>query len=229
MNADRNARLGALGGIVAVVLFLVGFGLVTSGAPSLDSTGDVWAKFFSDHRTRIQIGITIIGVGLFFFIWFLGSLRTAMGAAEGDSQRLASIAFGAGLVGATILLVGITATATAAFRPGDPDSYVTQALSDFGVLVAGPGAAAFTAFSAAMAIAGYRHGALPAPVAGFSALSAITQPLAYGVVFTTSGAFAGDGVLGAYVPVLTFSIAVITASWALYRGHTPAAAASTSR
>jgi hypothetical protein len=221
MNTDRYARLGALGGIVAVVLFIVGFGLVTSGAPSLDSTGDVWAAFFSDHRTRIQVGVTIIGLGLFFFLWFLGSLRGAIAVAEGGSGRLASIAFGSGVVGAALLLVGITATATAAFRPGDPDAYVTQAISDFGLLVAGPAAAAFTAFSAAVAIAGYRHRALPAPVAGFSALSAITQPLAYGVVFTTSGVFAADGVLGAFVPVITFSLAVVTASWVLYRGYTP--------
>ncbi len=221
MENDRYARLGAWGGLVSVVLFVVGFGLATSGAPSLDSTGDVWGAFFSDHRTRIQIGVMIIGFGGFFFIWFLGSLRSAIAAAEGGVGRLASIAFGSGLVGVTILLVGVTATATAAFRPGDPDAYVTQLISDFGLLVAGPGAAAFTAFSAATAIAGYRHRALPAPVAGFSALSAITQPLAYGVVFTTSGVFAADGVLGAFVPIITFSLAVLTASVVLARGYTP--------
>ncbi len=38
-----------------------------------------------------------------------------------------------------------------------------------------------------------------------------------GVVFSTSGAFAADGVLGFIVPVLTFAIAILTASWALSR------------
>jgi hypothetical protein len=224
MDNDLNARRGAAGGIVAVVLFFVGFGSFTSGAPGFDASGTAWASFFTDHATRIQIALTAIGVGIFFFIWFLGSLRSAIAAAEGGTGRLASIAYGAGLVSAAMLLVGITAAATAAFRPEQVDPNLTRALNDFGALIGGPAAASFTAFSAAVAIAGYRHGALPAPVAGFSALSAITQPLAFGVVFCTTGAFAADGVLGAYVPVATFSLALITASWTLARGWTPAKA-----
>jgi len=221
MDNDRNARRGAAGGIVSVLLFVFGFGLLTSGAPGFDASGRDWAAQFTDHATRIQIGLTIIAVGLFFFVWFLGSLRAAIAAAEGGTGRLASIAYGAGLVSVAVLVVGLTATATAAFRPEEVDANLTRALNDFGVLIAGPAAAAFTALFAATAIAGYRHGALPAPIAGFSALSAITQPLAFGVVFTTSGAFAADGVLGGYVPFVTFGIAILTASWTLARGWTP--------
>jgi len=215
MDNDRNARRGAAGGIVAVLLFVFGFGLLTSGAPGFDAPGRDWAAQFTDHATRIQIGL------LFFFVWFLGSLRAAIAAAEGGTGRLASIAYGAGLVSVAVLVVGLTATATAAFRPEEVDPNLTRALNDFGVLIGGPAAAAFTALFAATAIAGYRHGALPAPIAGFSALSAITQPLAFGVVFTTSGAFAADGVLGGYVPFATFGIAILTASWTLARGYTP--------
>jgi hypothetical protein len=223
MGEDRYARWGAAGGIVAVVLFVVGFGLYTSGAPGFDASGNDVAKHFADHATRIQIGLTTIAVGLFFFIWFLGSLRSAIAAAEGGSGRLASIAYGAGLISVAALAVGLTGGATAALRPEEVDPNLTRALNDFGILIGGPAAGAFTALFAATAIAGYRHKALPAPIAGFSALSAITQPFAFGVVFCTTGAFAADGVLGAYVPFATFGIAVLTASWTLYRGYTPPA------
>ncbi|MDX6638128.1 MAG: hypothetical protein QOJ01_1639 [Solirubrobacterales bacterium] len=221
MESDQNARRGAAGGIISVILFLVGFGMVNSGAPSYDASGTAWAAHFADHATRIQIGLAVVSAGIFFFVWFLGSLRSTITAAEGGTGRLASIAYGAGLIGAGALLMAFTGVAVAAFRPDQLDPDLTRAFNDFGALAAGPAAAAFTAFSAATAIAGYRHGALPAPVAGFSALSAITQPLGLGVMFCTTGAFAADGVLGAIVPIITFAIAVLTASWTLMRGWTP--------
>src|SRR3954453_1387102 len=218
---DRYARMGALGGIVSVVSLIVGFGLVASGAPGFDESARAWGAFINDHATRIQIGVTIVGVGIFFFLWFLGSLRSAIAAAEGGTARLASIAFGAGLVSSAILLVTLTATAAAAFRPDQVDPSLTRALNDLAAVTAGPAAGALTALFAATAIAGYRHRFVPPWVAGFSALAAIPQPLAFGVVFCTSGAFAADGVLGFVVPVLTFAVAIVTASWAL--GRSPAA------
>ncbi len=224
MANDQYERRGAAGGIASVIALIVGFGMVTSSAPGFDSSGQDYASFFSDHQSRIQIGLLIVSLGIFAFIVFLGSLRSAIATAEGGTGRLAAIAYGAGLLSAGILIVGISAFAVAAFRPDELDPNVTRAFSDFGALTGGPAAAALTAFSAATAIAGYRHGALPAPVAGLSALSAITQPLALGVMFTTTGVFAADGVLGAYIPILTFAIAVASASWVLVRGWTPAQA-----
>jgi hypothetical protein len=63
-----------------------------------------------------------------------------------------------------------------------------------------------------------------APIAGFSALAAITQPLGYGVAVTDSGVFASDGVLGLVIPVITFAIAILTLSGALMRQPTPSSA-----
>jgi hypothetical protein len=217
MDNDRFARYGAATGIIAVVLILIGFSIFGSGLPSTDASSQDWGSFFTDHQSRIQLGVTIVGVGLFFFIWFLGSLRSAIAAAEGGTGRLASIAFGGGLIGVVALLLAVTAAAAAAFRPDQVDPNLTRALNDFGTLAAAPGAAGFTALFAATAIAGYRHGALPAPIAGFSALAAITQPLAYGIAVTDHGAFASDGVFGLIIPVITFSLAILTASVALMR------------
>jgi hypothetical protein len=62
--------------------------------------------------------------------------------------------------------------------------------------VSGPAAAAFTAFFAATAIAGYRYRAFPAPVAGLAALAAITQPLTFGIALTDSGPLSENGFLG---------------------------------
>jgi hypothetical protein len=227
MNNDRYARYGAAAGIIAVILFIGAFvGLVLPNAPDLNDPGSAWATFFDDHRTRIQFGVTILGVGLFFFIWFLGTLRSALAAAEGGQGRLASIAFGGGIIAIVTLLVAATAGAVAALRPTELDPNTTRALNDFGVVVGGPGAAGFTALFAATAIAGYRFKAIPAPVAGMSALAAITQPLAYGVAVTDTGVFAADGVLGGFIPVVTFVLAMVPLSIALYREPAPARSTS---
>jgi hypothetical protein len=223
MSNDRYARYGAASGILAVILIVGSFiGLVLPNAPDLDAPGTDWAGYFTDHQSRIQVGVIVLGVGLFFFIWFLGSLRSALARAEGGEGRLASVAFAGGIVATVSLLVAATAGAVAALRPEDLDPNTTRALNDLGVAVGGPGAAGFTALFAATAIVGYRYNAVPAPVAGFSALAAITQPLAYGVAVTDSGAFAGDGFLGGFIPIITFVLAVVALSGALVRQPLPA-------
>jgi hypothetical protein len=215
MEKGRHARYGATTGILAVILILVGFSIFGTDIPDADGSAQQWQNFFVDHQDRIQTGLTLAGVGLFFFVWFLGSLRDAIAGAEGGGGRLASIAHGGGLVAAGALVAGLTGYLAAAFHPQGADPSVTRALSDFGTLVAAPAAAGFTALFAAASVAGYRHGALPAPVAGISALAAIGQLFAYPTGVTDGGAFAPDGVLGLWVPVVTFAVAVLAISGTL--------------
>jgi hypothetical protein len=218
MNDDRLGRYGAASGIVAVFLLVGSFlGFILPNAPDLDAPGTDWASYFTDHQSRIQVGVIVLGVGLFFFIWFLGSLRSALARAEGGEGRLASVAFGGGIVAVVTLFIAASASAVAALRPEDLDPNTTRAFNDLGVVAGGPGAAGFTALFAATALVGYRHKAVPAPIAGFSALAAITQPLGYGVAVTDTGAFAADGLLGGFIPIITFVLAMLTLSYALVR------------
>jgi hypothetical protein len=218
MENDRLARYGAATGIIFVILIVVGFGgLVLPNIPHTDASAQEWASYFTDHQNRIQTGVTVLGVGLFFFIWSLGSLRGVLAAAEGGNARLASIAYGGGLVSAAFLVVGAGAIAAAAFRPQEVDPNLTRALNDIGTLVGAPASGAFTALFAATAVAGYRHNALPAPVAGLSALAALLQPLGLGTAVTDSGVFAASGVLGGFVPFAAFVIGYLAISIARVR------------
>ena len=214
MEKGSYARYGAATGILAVIVIAVGFLVFSTDIPDADASAQQWQSFFVDHQNRIQTGLTIAGVGLFFFIWFLGSLRDAIAGAEGG-DRLAPIAYGGGLVAVAALVAGLTGYLTAAFHPQELGPATTRALSDFGTLVAAPAAAGFTALFAAAAVAGYRLGALPAPVAGISALAAVGQLFAYPTGVTDSGAFAPDGVLGLWVPFVTFVVAVVAISGTL--------------
>jgi hypothetical protein len=216
MEEGSYSRYGAATGIIAVVLIVVGFLVFGSDIPDADAPAQQWQGFFVDHQNRIQTGMTIVGVGLFFFVWFLGSLRDAIGGAEGGGGRLASIAHGGGLVAVAALVVGVTGYLAAAFHPQGVDPNLTRAFSDFAALIAAPAAAGLTALFAAASVAGYRHGALSAPVAGISALAAIGQLFAYPTGVTDSGAFAPDGVLGLWVPFVTFVVAVVAISGTLF-------------
>jgi hypothetical protein len=215
---DRHARWGAATGFLFVILSVVAFaGLIGPNVPKLDDPATDWQTYFTDHQDRIQAGVALASVSVFFLIWFLGSVRAALAAAEGGNGRLTSVAYGGGLGMVAFFVVAMTLTAAAAYRPGDLDPNLTRALNDAAILSGGPTAAAIMAFFGATAIVGYRHKAVPAPVAGFCALAAITAPLGFGIVETESGAFAGDGVLGLYLPLLTFTVGFVALSIALYR------------
>ena len=86
MENDRLARYGAATGIVFVILLVIGFGgLVLPNVPKTDASGQEWAAYFTDHQERIQTGVVLLGLAVFFFVWSLGSLRSVLVAAEGGA------------------------------------------------------------------------------------------------------------------------------------------------
>jgi len=226
MDENRYAKYGAATGIVFVIFLVVGFLIVFPQPPDTDASAQEWAAFFKNHQDAVRAALTIVGVGLFFFIWFLGSLRSALASAEGGTGRLASVAYGGGLLAGAFFIVGLTAGLTAAYRPGELDPGVTRMLGDIFGVVGAPSAAAFLAFFAATALAGFRYGALPRWAAWLSVLGAVGQLGGFGIGVTTSGAFASDGVLGFIAPVATFLIATLAISIALFRDPLPGAAPS---
>ncbi len=221
MSEESSARFGAASGIVAAVLIVVGFLVLVPKPPAIDASAIEWGRYYVDHQDAIRAGFTVVAVSAFFFLWFLGTLRGALASAEGGTGRLSSVAFGGGLVAAAILLLGVAAGEAAAFRPTEVDPTITRAISDIFVVTAAPGTAALAAFFAATAVVGFRHGALPRWVAIVAAVAALCQLPALGSGVTTTGAFAGDGVLGLVIPVLTFVVGLLCVGIALVRNPAP--------
>jgi hypothetical protein len=115
MTADSSTRAApaierwaALGGILYVALFIVGTILLFSGSPDGDaSPADVVAYYRdSGHRDRIGFGWVVAGLGLFFFLWFIGALREAVRSIEGDGLYARMTTIG-GTVYATLALAAI--------------------------------------------------------------------------------------------------------------------------
>ena len=73
-------RWAALGGVLYVVLFVVGVILLVGGDPKGDAPPAEVVRWYADagHRHRISLGWAVVGLGLFFFLWFLSALRQAL-------------------------------------------------------------------------------------------------------------------------------------------------------
>ena len=91
------AHYAPLSGIVFAALLLASFVVSGSSPDTNDSTQKV-VQVWSDNDTKQIVGAILSALAIVPFIWFLGSLRSALRVAEGGTGRLASIAFGAGLV-----------------------------------------------------------------------------------------------------------------------------------
>ncbi len=212
---DRDwERLGAATGAISVLLFIIGFGILPT-PPDVDAPAIEIHSYYVDEQGGIQASMVLLAAALFFFIWFLGSLWSALRDAEGGTGRVSSIAFAGGVVSAAALFLLITLLAGAAFRPDEATPEVTAAINDLAVVSGAPALAGLTALFAASAKVALRHGAFPSSIGLLLVLAALAQPFAVGAMLTDSGVFAGDGVLGLFLPVATFGIAILATSGSL--------------
>jgi Domain of unknown function (DUF4386) len=101
-------RWAALGGVLYVILFVVGTILLVGDEPAGDASPNKVVRFYSDsgHRDRITLGWALVGLGLFFFLWFLVALRQALIRLVGEGF-LATLATVGGAVYAALALTSI--------------------------------------------------------------------------------------------------------------------------
>lgn len=203
MDEARYERIGAATGLAAVVLFVLGF-LVTPTAPGVDADAQEVFTYFVEDQDPIRLGVLLLALGIGALVWFLGTLRTALANAELGSERLASIAFGAGVVSIAALTFELGTLATAAFRPEQTTPELTRAIWDLGTMVAGVASVSFAVFFAAIAVATLRTAALPRQLGWLAAVTALATVLGVGRLFTDSGLLADDGLLGSIAGFVLF-------------------------
>lgn len=101
-------RWAALGGVVYVVLFVIGAILAFNDVPLGDDPPGEVAAYFRDsgHRDRIGVGSLLVILGMFFFLWFLASLREAL--RRWDGGFLGTLALIGGTVYAALSAAAIS-------------------------------------------------------------------------------------------------------------------------
>jgi hypothetical protein len=213
---DRYARYGAATGVLFVILVIVAF-LVTPKPPASDAPPADVLSYVVDHHNALHAIQLIFGAAMFFFIWFLGTLRSVLGAAEGGEGRLATTAYGGGLISAAALIVSLALSATAALHPADNGAELTRALTDAGAMVLAVAAPAVVVFFVANSLSILRSAYLPAGLAWLGFAAALFNALGIGAVYTDHGAFAADGVFGFLIGFLLFLAWFLAASIMLTR------------
>src|SRR5262249_55574456 len=125
--------------------------------------------------SRILLATTLVAFASFFFLWFLGGLRSHLHAAEGGDGRVSAIAFGAGI--ATIALNVMASMPTVALAwnktaaSADPDLLrPVWTLNALALVPIGSPAAMFTL---AVALVILRTRVLPAWVGWFGLLTTV--------------------------------------------------------
>lgn len=110
MTDSQWQRLSALTGIAFAILMVVAFS-VQGILPQADAPQDEVVDYFATFHNDVMGGVVMrIAAGV-FFLWFIGTLRSVLAAAEGGTARLANVAFGSGIL---MLAAGMGAMATLA-------------------------------------------------------------------------------------------------------------------
>jgi hypothetical protein len=196
------------------VLYLVA-AVIMGTPPEFDSPATEVASYLEDDRTRIQVGAAIHAAWAPLFVWFLATVARLAGAGGPAAHRAGAVAFGCGLVFLALFLADVAALTVAALRPESIGAApeLGTALHDFSWLAMGVAAPLVSATLVAFAFLAIRDGVLwPRWIGWLAAVAAVAYALRVGTLFTIDGAFAADGVLGLWVPVIAVAGWVAIAS-----------------
>ena len=162
------ARWAALGGVLYVVLFVIGTILLFDGAPDSDASPAKVIAYYRDsgHRDKIMFGWIAAGLGIFFFLWFLASLRQAVRRVEGGDGFLTALTTIGGVIYASLAFAAIALNA--GVRTMSDDTYkhtvypgLIHAANDASYVMHATGGAGAAAMIIAATLAFMRAGAIP--------------------------------------------------------------------
>ncbi|MEX1046670.1 MAG: hypothetical protein WD757_04685 [Actinomycetota bacterium] len=104
--AERQwERVAAMSGVAFVVTVVMSLAL-TGPPPTFDKPIEEIASYYDQHRSGIAYGGYLNGLAIIFGLWFLGSLRSFLRRAEGDTGRISAVVFGAGILAGAMALAG---------------------------------------------------------------------------------------------------------------------------
>lgn len=105
-GADRIERwAGPAAGVVGAVVTMTGLAMSDIAgfdAVSPEASGSTIARVLAENKDRLQLGTTVLMVGLFFMVWFLVHLQTRLNP-TGNTRWMASVASVGGLIAITLI------------------------------------------------------------------------------------------------------------------------------
>jgi hypothetical protein len=181
---DRNAPLT---GVLAVILWVIGIILASTNAGK--SKGPDLLVQYKDNSGKILLGAILWLIGVALFLWFVGTLRERIAAAEGGTGRLASIAFAGGIAASAAGALIPAGDIAGALGKDDIDASAAAALHHIGDGFFVATEYLLPVLLTATALAALRYGLLPRWFAWLSLLVALVLligPIGWaGLIFGT--------------------------------------------
>jgi len=134
MKRDQWVRVGAVGGLLFVVLQLVAQGLIQAGGaePSFSAgAGEIVAFFGAKDPGLFHFADFLNALSALGFVWFLGSLWVKLGGRDGQASPGQLIAVASGVM-AQASVAGASGWPLAVFRGSDLDPQLARYLFDQG-------------------------------------------------------------------------------------------------
>ncbi|MFL5802344.1 MAG: hypothetical protein ACJ8CR_11475 [Roseiflexaceae bacterium] len=164
MSNSRLEQIGATGGIVFVVLQMAAQALIQVGGaePSFNAPAPTIAAFFMARDSQLfAVGEYLSTLSLIAFLWFLGSLWSALRRGEGEPAWLLFVAAGSGLMIVATVSAG-SGWPLAVFRKDEGlDPQIARLLFDQGNFAFANAWVMLASLSLATGVVSIRTGALP--------------------------------------------------------------------
>ena len=162
MQRSRLERLAPLSGVLAVALFVAGIVAFPDEIPNPDEGVAKVVDFWREHDDEATISAILFALSGIPFLWFAGSVRSALRSAEGTRGRLSAIAFG----GMVVFATGLAVSAALQFALGESaDDLSAGAIETLNALVYNfffPFVVGLATLLFAVAVASFRFRAVPA-------------------------------------------------------------------
>ncbi len=105
MSGVRWERWAPASGIVYAVLVVVGLFLLVIEEIDGDSDEEILSYFADGGNRAMQLaGSFLVAVGVLFFLVFVSTLRNRLRSVEPESESLSTLAFGAGITSAALMI-----------------------------------------------------------------------------------------------------------------------------
>jgi len=200
MSEQRWERLGAATGIAFVVLAFASF-FVGGELPKPGDSAQQVVAYYTDESDRILWSGWLWGLAGIMFLWFLGSLRSHLRKAEGDTGRLSAVVFGGGIAGGVVFSIGVAISSALAFGIAqNAPAELTDAFSDLATHLYNGAAFAFFVLVLATTLISGRTKVFPAWLGWFGWLVALLTLAASLTVVYDTGLFS----TGEIVSILSF-------------------------
>lgn len=221
-------RFGALVGVIAVVVYVVGIAL-TGAPPKPTARNDEILQFVNDKRSMILAQIWLFALASGLFVWFAGAVRSVFRRAEGETGHLANVFFGASVLAQSVLMTAFVVYGAFTYKAAvtaTSELALTRFAFDVGAL--GPVFAGFPLAVAAgiYAALAFGTGALARWTGWMALLAGALQVVGTFGVFIKTGPFSMEGAFG-FVPFAATMVWVLATCVAMYRALTPSGSRAT--